>query len=220
MSIASFHFIKRIFFANFYPLGYLTFFILLSCYPVQTRYSLKFVKEDEIHKTTEKYDSTSKIHLDIYDSIMILENNKSLTFRSREIIDTLVIDLTVSKINEPIENDEFERANRHFEKKEYQSALDLYLKAIKKFSMNNEMFWITQLKISDCLAEIGQIKECLLNLEQTFSVIKKDNPFRSQFIIKLAYYYCLGGELEKHYFYSSLLKKDYPQEIQILPKCE
>lgn len=190
-------------------------FLLISCSPIQTRYNIPLKKIIENEDITQHVDST------INENIILSEPTDSLiaypNFEKK--IDTTIIHLTTfDEIS--ILDSEFKRANQLFENYEYQQALLLFKNVVKNFTKNDNRFWASRIKISECLEKIGNINESIANLEETYSLIgNDDNPFRSKIILGLANSYCLIGKKPIYLFYRRLLEEKYPNELINLSNC-
>lgn len=134
-------------------------------------------------------------------------------------IDTTIIYLTIYEEIDLLDSD-FQRAIHLFEKNEYKSALLVFKKIVKNFTKNDNRFWMSRIKISECLEKIGDINGSITNLEETFSLMgSDDNPFRSKIILGLANSYCMIGKKQIYLFYRRLLEEKYPNELIKLSDC-
>ncbi|MGQ9819552.1 MAG: hypothetical protein ACUVQ1_06475 [Candidatus Kapaibacteriales bacterium] len=191
-------------------------FALASCTPIQIRYNIRLDKVEENEIIPLFVDSTESRNQNIIvptKSLIASQDNGSNN------IDTTIIELTKSEDTNLFNND-FQMANHLFEKCEYQSAILLYRKAVNGLSKDDNRYWLSRIRISECLEKLGNVKESIVNLEETFSLMRDNaNPFRSKIILMLANSYCSIGKKNIYHYYRRLLEEEYPNELVNLSSC-
>lgn len=199
--------------------GFISLFLIFSCSPVRTRYNLSIQKLGEDQELTKRVDSNSMFNISNIDTTDIFHKESRREQESYIKIDTLVIDLADSK-NDYVLIENFQKANDLFKQGEYKSALKLYLSIKKNLPKSDERFWLVQIRISDCLEEIGEIEQSIRNLEQLYSLVESAHPFRPIIMLKLAHLYCRVGKKAIYEYFRNLLEQNYPDELKNLHSCK